>query len=416
MSGTGGDVPMRTDSQGPTTLIVAIFFGALTFVVIALRLVARIGILHSVGLDDVLILIAAGCTWAFMVCNIIGVSHGLGDHIEVVLSKPGEIGRMYRIVWISSVFYNASLGFIKCSVLALYARLGDRQLRKIAFIVMAICAASATANVLVCIFQCWPLDGAWNAELQATATCVNINAFYLANAGTNIFTDLLAYLLPMKLVKNLQIPRKQKIAVGVMLCLGLFACVSSIIRISFIPVMLTSDDPTFVIAPPFYWSVIEANIGVLAASIPSFKPLAKRFLPRILGESSDKRTRHYAKDGSYRAQHYKGTSSNGGFSKLSAQDAMHMKVFDRDIDTIGVAKGRYSPGPGMQEHKRSEVSTNVSEMDHGTTTHSNSSEEAIMKPGHGDIMMTTEFTRTVEERPKNKRAPKTDYYPGDDRA
>jgi hypothetical protein len=88
MSGTGGDVPMRTDSQGPTTLIVAIFFGALTFVVIALRLVARIGILHSVGLDDglcadsrnilllnllpVLILIAAGCTWAFMVCNIIG--------------------------------------------------------------------------------------------------------------------------------------------------------------------------------------------------------------------------------------------------------------------------------------------------------------------------------------------------------
>jgi hypothetical protein len=88
MSGTGGDVPMRTDSQGPTTLIVAIFFGALTFVVIALRLVARIGILHSVGLDDgscacsregrllifltVLIIIAAGCTWAFMVCNIIG--------------------------------------------------------------------------------------------------------------------------------------------------------------------------------------------------------------------------------------------------------------------------------------------------------------------------------------------------------
>lgn len=86
---------------------------------------------------------------------------------------------------------------------------------------MAICAASASANVLVCIFQCWPLDAAWNAELKPTATCVNINAFYLANAGTNIATDLLAYLLPMNLVKNLQIPQKQKIAVGVMLCLGL---------------------------------------------------------------------------------------------------------------------------------------------------------------------------------------------------
>lgn len=105
-------------------------------------------------------------------------------------------------------------------MLALYARLGDRQLRKLAFIVLAICASSATANVLVCIFQCWPLDAAWDQSITQKR-CVNINAFYLANAATNIATDLLAYLLPMKLVKNLQIPRKQKIAVGVMLCLGL---------------------------------------------------------------------------------------------------------------------------------------------------------------------------------------------------
>lgn len=123
-------------------------------------------------------------------------------------------------VWISSMFYNASLGFIKCSVLALYARLGDRQLRRMAHIVIGICAASATANVLVCIFQCWPLNAAWDNTITQKR-CININAFYLANAGTNIATDLLAYLLPMRLVKNLQIPRKQKIAVAFMLCLGL---------------------------------------------------------------------------------------------------------------------------------------------------------------------------------------------------
>ena len=34
-----------------------------------------------------------------------------------------------------------------------------------------------------------------------------------------------------------------------------------------------------------YWSVIETNIGILATSIPSFKALAKRYIPRILGES-----------------------------------------------------------------------------------------------------------------------------------
>ena len=52
MSKTGGDIAIRTDSQGTTTLIVAIFFGALTAVVIAVRLFARVIILRHVGLDD----------------------------------------------------------------------------------------------------------------------------------------------------------------------------------------------------------------------------------------------------------------------------------------------------------------------------------------------------------------------------
>lgn len=57
---TTNDVTIRTDSQGPTTMIVAIFFGVLTLIVIALRLIARIGILRHVGLDD------GKCLWKTM--------------------------------------------------------------------------------------------------------------------------------------------------------------------------------------------------------------------------------------------------------------------------------------------------------------------------------------------------------------
>jgi hypothetical protein len=49
--------------------------------------------------------------------------------------------------------------------------------------------------------------------------------------------------------------------------------------------MLSSDDPTWVIAGAMYWSVIETNIGILAASIPSYKAIAKRYAPRLLGSS-----------------------------------------------------------------------------------------------------------------------------------
>lgn len=50
--------------------------------------------------------------------------------------------------------------------------------------------------------------------------CVNINAFYLANAAVNISTDFLTYTLPIKMITKLQMPKRQKIGLGVMMSLG----------------------------------------------------------------------------------------------------------------------------------------------------------------------------------------------------
>lgn len=116
--------------------------------------------------------------------------------------------------------YNATLGFIKTSALALYSRLGDRSLRRWFLVLIVVVASQAVANVLVCIFQCSPVSAAWDTSITKK-TCVDINAFYLANAATNITTDLVTYLLPMNLVRKLQLPMKQRMAVGFMLGLGL---------------------------------------------------------------------------------------------------------------------------------------------------------------------------------------------------
>lgn len=50
--------------------------------------------------------------------------------------------------------------------------------------------------------------------------------------------------------------------------------------------MLSSKDSTYAISGAMYWTVIETNIGIFAASIPSFKAIASRFLPRFIGEYS----------------------------------------------------------------------------------------------------------------------------------
>ena len=53
-----------------------------------------------------------------------------------------------HIVWLSSIFYNACLGFIKISVLALYMRLEDKSLRRLAIVML---------GVVICQVRKWNL-------------------------------------------------------------------------------------------------------------------------------------------------------------------------------------------------------------------------------------------------------------------
>lgn len=89
------------------------------------------------------------------------VNHGLGSHMsDVMLRGTDNLISYSQIVWLSSIFYNACLGFIKTSVLALYTRLGDRELRRLAYVMIGVVSCQAGANVIVCIFECSPVQAA----------------------------------------------------------------------------------------------------------------------------------------------------------------------------------------------------------------------------------------------------------------
>ncbi|CAI7609031.1 unnamed protein product [Penicillium glandicola] len=316
-------------SEGPVVVGICVAFGSLTFVVLALRLFARIYVLGQMGLDDYLIIGACALSWSFIAVTLVAVKHGLGKHIvDVDMSKLVDYS---FAVWLSSMFYLSTLGFIKTSVLWFYTRLGDRYLTRLSWIMMGIIIAQATSFVLVAAFQCQPISMAWTGV--GPGKCVNINLFYLCNAALNIVTDLLTYTLPIKVIFNLQMPQKQKLVLGFILCLGLFACISSIIRITYIPTMLSSKDSTYAISGAMYWSVIETNVGIFAASIPSFKAIASRFLPRIIGEYSS--GKKYAPWSS----HATGPRSSG-FGKVSDPNSITMATINcKEDSTMGTNIG-----------------------------------------------------------------------------
>ncbi|KAJ8163184.1 hypothetical protein V6000_010066 [Aspergillus fumigatus] len=329
---------MASDSQGPFVVGISIAFAVVTFVVICLRMFARVVVLNHVGMDD-------------------SVKKGLGSHLDDV--DKSNLPSYSFVVWLSSMFYLACLGFIKTSVCWFYTRIGDKTLTRMSLIMMGIVGTQATVFVMVAAFQCRPIPKAWNTSLPGQ--CVEINIFYLANAALNILTDLLTYSLPIKVLLRLQMPVKQKLALGFILCLGLFACISSIIRISYIPTMLKSADFTYAISGAMYWSVIETNVGILAASIPSFKAIASRFLPRLIGEYSSGR--------------------KYGSSTLTGSKPIHWG-FSRFKDSVTMTSLRT---------KDAEVMPTEIGKGYG----SNTSEERIVVP-NGKIWTTTQIETNVE--------------------
>ncbi|MCJ1473090.1 hypothetical protein MMC13_001740 [Lambiella insularis] len=405
---------MATDpneTKGPMVIAICIAFGSVTVVTMCLRLFARFVLTRSPGPDDYLMIVAAVFSWAFIVITAMAVHHGLGSHIEVVVQRGQEnLVEYAQIVWFSSIFYNACLGFIKTSVLSLYARLGDPQLRKLALGMIVIVACQAVANVLTCIFQCSPIPAAWDLSITEK-TCVDINAFYLANAALNIATDLLSYALPIRLVLKLQVPFKQKVILFVMFFLGLLyvspfpssahpptptshtnhpppssACISSIVRITFIPLLLSDPDATWAITAAMYWSVIETNIGILAASIPSFKAIAKRYFPRLVGEYSSRARASY-----YVPAHGRGSLAARGvgpFNKLECPDSFVMRGMG-DVEREAGEEKEKEMGKGMGTRTRIGGGR-------GEETKRGSTERIVMP--EGQIVTQTEITRHVEEQ------------------
>lgn len=78
------------------------------------------------------------------------------------------------------------------------------------------------------IFTCWPIETYW---LKAQGTCLDKTGLTFSNAAINIATDIILIAAPMPLLWRLQIPRRQKYVLIVLFCLGIFATVTSIIRL-----------------------------------------------------------------------------------------------------------------------------------------------------------------------------------------
>lgn len=105
-----------------------------------------------------------------------------------------------------------------------------RFMRWSCYAVAGILTAWWLAVLLVTIFQCQPVEKAFDPYMT-TGYCIDSIRFYKAMIIPNIITDIIIFCLPVYEVRKLHLPRGQRVGLASVFLLGAFAIIASAIRL-----------------------------------------------------------------------------------------------------------------------------------------------------------------------------------------
>ncbi|EUC43280.1 hypothetical protein COCMIDRAFT_7265 [Bipolaris oryzae ATCC 44560] len=270
---------MAQEDRGPLTKSVIIAFTVLSYIAVSLRLFARIRYIGlQLGWEDYAIVVSLATATVASVFQVLQANAGNGKH-AIFIEFPEGFRPILKYLFWSIIFYNISLTFTKISILLQYGRIFTvRKMRIPLHIIMGMCIIWGVCMVIVAVYTCEPLPAKDGGPKQSS--CVEGPIIWFVNAAINILTDLLVAFLPVKVIWNLQIAKRPKIALIAILTIGWFVCVVSILRLHALTILVANQhDTTYYSAPVAYWSSIEMNLAIVCASLPALKPLMVKILP-----------------------------------------------------------------------------------------------------------------------------------------
>lgn len=241
----------------------------------------------------------------------------------------------------------------------------------------------------------------WDITVQG-GTCIDRPRLYIATAATNIASDVILFSLPLPMVVRLQVPRRQKIGLLLIFFLGSLTLVTSVVRVTLLPEMINSFDQTWVIAWATIWIIVEANLFIICAALPTLRKFLKHFAPKLVGESYGAGT----KGTGYATGTGGGTSglrTIGGGAGVSGSRSRHGEYARFDGD-VGPKVRRHTEVYDMQPLPETTFPSGViatrskwTDNDDGVWP-DDDSEKAIVKKDGGMIVQTKTITVEYSNR------------------
>ncbi|KAK8023413.1 hypothetical protein PG991_006652 [Apiospora marii] len=264
--------------------------------VVGLRLYARHAI-DALGIDDALMVIATCLFVVNSVFSCLACFAGLGSRDEKILTNPWN---------------------------------------------------GPAATMIAVVVTCQPIAKNWDPALTNVGSCMDYSiiqntSFFIS--ASSIITDWTCAVLPYFILWKMNIKRKVKVSVALVLALGAVASLSTIVRLPYLSAYTTSVDHyceflhlpgliaitrsqadmykisrcTDKCAHIVIWSEVECGVGIIAGSLPSLRGFFKYIRDRSSAQSSDRC--HFSLDDNENSHRFVAIGGTGGDDDRTAAAA-----------------------------------------------------------------------------------------------
>ncbi|KAM0324184.1 hypothetical protein ACHAQA_008378 [Verticillium albo-atrum] len=277
------------EDHGGALVATAIVFLILSWISVILRTYVRAILTKAYQADDWLMLVAQAIFTISCVFILIGVDNGLGMHNKALEQHREIKALMYQAL--ATATYVLNMMFIKFSIGIFLLRLTtSKAYIWTIYISLGIIAIWTLAIFFWNIFQCHPVQAQWDYTV-AGASCVTPDQIVAAAYSISVMTilsDWLYALMPIPMIWKVKMTVPAKISVILLLSLGIFASIATLIRLKFLADLKELDDILFAGTDAMVWTLVEPGVAIIAASLVTIRPLLRLF--RLRGFESTGRT------------------------------------------------------------------------------------------------------------------------------
>ncbi|KAJ4403693.1 hypothetical protein N0V91_006393 [Didymella pomorum] len=261
-----------TGSARDSLIAIAVLW-VLFAVTVVFRFIGRIrGI--GLGLDDILSAVALILSSSTIGMNAVVFTIGVGWDFDpesaVYLKLVHNLPVIMQITFAFTLIYIWCLAALKMSQLALYMRVFSTQLRVWVYSAGAIVVVWALMFNFLFIFLCDPISQQWTIE--RVGHCMDQILLLKMLILTNLITDLIIVVLPIKSVWQLQMRKTEKFAVLACFSLGGACIIISLARFILIYAIDLIGNLTGTSLTTFMLCSIELMLAGLCINIPMLRP------------------------------------------------------------------------------------------------------------------------------------------------